>query len=287
MLPVYAGQENVHSRHGRVTGHSSGDKNIEFYAPVQHRITPTQRKWIRLAVRATLVLALLTPIGYYFRGRESPQSAALKKNRRLLEEQAKTFIPAASLKNLVLVAGHAVYTGVDYAEANKESSWFLEEYQRVPGEAQSFLDHIRLGIEEAALDPDALLLFSGGQTRRAAGPRSEGMSYWVAAEAAGWYSHPEVRNRTFTEEHARDSFENLLFSLCRFYELSGHYPETITVVSYTLKEARFRTLHRQAVRWPAEYFRFVGTPVPPEAKGAKVGLSKGGQPRALAGAQLG
>jgi hypothetical protein len=89
------------------------------------------------------------------------------------------------------------------------------------GEAQSFLDHIRMGIEEAALDPDALLLFSGGQTRRclprhmhlltlqllhsalfvqahgaacrAAGPRSEGLSYWVVAEAAGWYGHPEVR----------------------------------------------------------------------------------------------
>lgn len=56
----------------------------------------------------------------------------------------------------------------------------------------------------------------------------------------------------------------------RFYELAGHYPETITVVSYTLKESRFRSLHRDAVRWPAEDFKFVGTPVPPEAKGAEV-----------------
>jgi len=47
------------------------------------------------------------------------------------------------------------------------------------GKAQSFLDHIRLGIEEAAADPEAMLLFSGGQTRREAGPRSEGLSYWV------------------------------------------------------------------------------------------------------------
>lgn len=84
-----------------------------------------------------------------------------------------------------------------------------------PGEAQSFLDHIELGIKAAAADPTALLLFSGGQTRRAAGPRSEGLSYWVVAEAADWYGRTEVRNRTFTEEHARDSFENLLFGLCR------------------------------------------------------------------------
>jgi hypothetical protein len=33
----------------------------------------------------------------------------------------------------VQVAGHAVYVGRDYGEAAKESSWFLEEYQKVPG----------------------------------------------------------------------------------------------------------------------------------------------------------
>lgn len=70
---------------------------------------------------------------------------------------------------------------------------------QVPGEAQSFLDHIRLGIEAAAADPVALLLFSGGQTRQAAGPRSEGVSYWVVAEAAGWFNHTHVRSRAYTE----------------------------------------------------------------------------------------
>ena len=50
------------------------------------------------------------------------------------------------------------------------------------GEAQSFVNHIELGVQHASEDPDALLLFSGGQTRQAAGPRSEGLSYWVVAE---------------------------------------------------------------------------------------------------------
>ena len=86
----------------------------------------------------------------------------------------------------------------------------------VAGEAQSFVDHIQLGIKQAASDPTAMLLFSGGQTRKEAGPRSEGLSYWVVAEAAGWFNMSGVRNRTFTEEHARDSFENLLFGLCRW-----------------------------------------------------------------------
>ena len=47
----------------------------------------------------------------------------------------------------------------------------------------------------------------------------------------------------------------------RFYELTGHYPDHITVVSYTLKQNRFSTLHRGALRFPIERFKFVGTPV--------------------------
>jgi hypothetical protein len=41
--------------------------------------------------------------------------------------------PAPELTHLVLVAGHAVYTGLDFAVANQESSWFLESYQQVGG----------------------------------------------------------------------------------------------------------------------------------------------------------
>lgn len=63
------------------------------------------------------------------------------------------------------------------------------------------------------------------------------------------------------QEHARDSFENLLFSLCRFHEITGRYPARITAVSYTLKQKRFEQLHRAAVRFPADAFDFIGTPV--------------------------
>lgn len=63
------------------------------------------------------------------------------------------------------------------------------------------------------------------------------------------------------QEHARDSFENLLFSLCRFHEITGRYPARITAVSYTLKQKRFEQLHRAAVRFPAGAFSFVGTEV--------------------------
>eukprot|EP00884_Botryococcus_braunii_P022275 jgi/Botrbrau1/8731/Bobra.0090s0007.1 len=60
-------------------------------------------------------------------------------------------------------------------------------------------------------------------------------------------------------EHARDSFENLLFGLCRFIELTGHPPDYITVVGYEFKRERFETVHREALRWPKDRFSYVGT----------------------------
>ncbi len=65
---------------------------------------------------------------------------------------------------------------------------------------------------------------------------------------------------TVLQEHARDSFENLLFSLCRFYELTGHYPDDVVVIGYDFKHERFSDLHRAALRWPDQHFKFVGTP---------------------------
>ncbi|GAQ80400.1 hypothetical protein KFL_000530270 [Klebsormidium nitens] len=169
--------------------------------------------------------------------------------------------PFAGFSNLVMVAGHAVFTSANYVNADAESSWWLETYQQAAGQAQTFVDHIRAGIKEAARDPRALLMFSGGETRREAGPKSEAQSYWAVADAADWYGQAaSVRGRAVTEEHARDSFENLLFSVCRFRELTGHYPLNITVVSYAFKEGRFASLHRDAIAFPASRFFYVGTP---------------------------
>lgn len=135
MLPVFVGHESVHSRHPRgPAGPPDTQQGFQFgYSQTHSRLTVSQRRWAGRALRAAFVVLLVTSSWYYFRGRESPQSAALNRNRKLLESEAISLIPAAVLKNLILVAGHAVYTGVDYSEANKESSWFLEEYQKVAG----------------------------------------------------------------------------------------------------------------------------------------------------------
>ncbi|CAN6475743.1 unnamed protein product [Victoria cruziana] len=188
-------------------------------------------------------------------------------------EVDSTVYPYPDLRNLVMVAGHSVYTSTSCEKIDGENSWFLESYQKHPGQAATFLQHIKEGVEIAAKDKDALLLFSGGETRKDAGPRSEAQSYWSVAESQGWFGNQAtVRSRALTEEHARDSFENLLFSVCRFRELTGVYPQNITVVSYDFKEERFAGLHRAAISFPDARFFYVGTPASAASRdGAKKG----------------
>ncbi|KAL0016272.1 hypothetical protein SO802_003341 [Lithocarpus litseifolius] len=177
--------------------------------------------------------------------------------------------PFSKLQNLVMVAGHSVYTSSSCGKVDKEDSWFLESYQKNPGQASTFVRHIKEGVVIAAKDDAALLLFSGGETRKDAGPRSEAQSYWSVAESEGWFGREEnVRWRALTEEHARDSFENLLFSVCRFRELTGTYPYNITVVSYDFKEERFAHLHRTAIGFPESRFFYLGTPASSTSKEA-------------------
>ncbi len=64
--------------------------------------------------------------------------------------------------------------------------------------------------------------------------------------------------RATTENHALDSYQNLLFSVARFHEYTGRWPARITVVGYEMKRRRFTELHRAALRWPAPRFAYVG-----------------------------
>ncbi|GAB4356109.1 MAG: hypothetical protein OHK0021_00370 [Bryobacter sp.] len=163
-------------------------------------------------------------------------------------------------RNLILVAGHAIVR--DFSRLTEDAGWFLLDFQR--GEPTRYLGHIESAVRLAAADPDSLLIFSGGPTRLAAGPRTEALSYWLAAEHFGWWGHPEVAARAHCEDFARDSFENLLFGLCRFEELSGQAPAHVTFVSWEFKRQRFEDLHRAALHWPAERFTYVGANDPPD-----------------------
>lgn len=161
--------------------------------------------------------------------------------------------------NAIIVAGHAICANP--ADPWAESNWTLLPFQR--GEVPCYIGHIEAGVRAAAADPDSLLLFSGGYSRAEAGPRSEAASYFWVADHLGWFGHPEVRARALTEEFARDSFENLLYSICRVKEYTGHYPAHVTCVSWRFKSDRFH-LHRESIRWPAARFTYNGVNDPPD-----------------------
>lgn len=163
----------------------------------------------------------------------------------------------------------------DSAAGNGEN-WLVAPFQR--GQTATFARHVRAAATIARRDRRAVLVLSGGQTNVLAGPYSEGASYWsLAAFALNEYDVPQetdggedgkkeettLVNRMIAEEHATDSYENLLFSIARFKEYVGRYPELITVVGLDLKRERFATVHRAAIRFPASQFRYVGID-PPE-----------------------
>lgn len=104
-----------------------------------------------------------------------------------------------------------------------------------------------------------MLCIVSGQTRVHAGPQSEGQSYWSIANSL---IHKENNNdnstidslatRMIVEDYARDSYENVLFSICRFQEMTGNYPSSITVVGFEFKRKRFEEMHLPSLRYPEQ-----------------------------------
>lgn len=187
---------------------------------------------------------------------------------------------AIKAKHLIMVAGHSVTVSGHLKDAGSdEKDWFLLSYQKGQGLPQAIHAHIAAGIEEARKDPESLLIFSGGETRSVSGPQTEAQAYYHVADAMNlWPSgkRASVRARTTTEEFATDSFENLIFSIARFREITGAYPEKITVVSFSFKQRRFETLHAPALRWPADRFVYVGVN-PPASTGFDLARSTMGE----------
>lgn len=68
----------------------------------------------------------------------------------------------------------------------------------------------------------------------------------------------ELVERIVLEKRALDSFHNFLFSITKFYEVTGYWPEHVTIISNEFKRARFENLHGPAIRWPADRLSFIG-----------------------------
>ena len=171
-----------------------------------------------------------------------------------------------NVRDLILVAGHAPFketTEACPAQPGQDDPWVLQPFQK--GEPPLYIAHIRRGVDLLAANPEAMLIFSGGFTRREAGLRwSEADTYRAIARRFAWWmdgasdpARSELDARTAIENFSRDSFENLLFSLCQFQQVVGRYPREVTVVSWAFKHGRF-DLHREAIRFPSDRFHFDG-----------------------------
>lgn len=66
----------------------------------------------------------------------------------------------ADVDHLVMVPGHAVWTGINPAEAEHDDQWVLQPMQR-GGSVKTFIKHVERGAAIAKEDPHALLVFSG------------------------------------------------------------------------------------------------------------------------------
>ncbi|CAG8601552.1 6501_t:CDS:2 [Paraglomus brasilianum] len=242
----------------------TGRKPIITLPQIFEEPVPLKRKLAQSLFFAVLFVALATSLFVnvsYFSSCNADKSDASIIETSLVDDLLPP-PPHPELKDLILVAGHAIYIGDTFEDIEDDTNWVLEKFQR-GGQVKVFLKHIERGVELAQQNEESLLIFSGGQTRPTAGARSEAQSYWRLAQSLSFFSNLgnsplDMFPRATTEEYARDSYENLLFSLCRFYEFTGHYPRNVTVVGFEFKKKRFIELHRAAVKFPEERFSYVG-----------------------------
>jgi hypothetical protein len=219
-----------------------------------------------LLLSSLLAFSLLLNFRFFHLDSPTTQNNNAPPRLRSIVEALPERRPSAALglDHLVIVPGHAIWIGAREEDAEVEDSWLLASYQKGRRRPIVFREHISLGSQIATEDPRALLIFSGGHTSPYSAT-SEGESYLRFARAMGLLPSADLFTRVTIEDAALDSYQNVLFSIARFRELTGAYPTRITIVGHNFKRRRFEELHRLAIRWPKLRFTYEGVPLGSEA----------------------
>lgn len=160
--------------------------------------------------------------------------------------------------SLILLPCHSIWKN-DTGEGFHAREWYLASFQKDGQDHLCFREHILRSLDLLRSHSNATLIISGGQTKEEAGPISEAHSYYQLTKLLSGSDWDSLNPRIFLEEYARDSFENVLFLFCRYYEIKGFYPTFVHVVGFEFKRERFLHYHLgQAMQYPVESVRYVG-----------------------------
>ena len=132
---------------------------------------------------------------------------------------------------LLVAALHAIYFN---------GRW----YGGFPGEDAFYARHVEAAIELLHADAYEYLSLSGGRTHRSVAQQTGGLS---EAEGAKQYAIDQGLlsagdDRIILEAWARDSMENLYFSILAFFQKTRRWPSRIGVVSWASKGLRFHLI---------------------------------------------
>ncbi|KAI3642602.1 hypothetical protein MP228_012157 [Amoeboaphelidium protococcarum] len=158
-----------------------------------------------------------------------------------------------TFSHLILVPCHLIYL--------MQGSYHDVDSYRMHDKTQfsTLKMHIQAGVDKLKQDRDALLVFSGSYTQ--SGVRiSEASSYYYLMLAIYPDLEQGVRDRILLEDYSRDSYENLLYSYCKFliHNYQNTPPSRVTVVGFEFKRKRFTDLHRAALQINEKQFTYIG-----------------------------
>ena len=159
---------------------------------------------------------------------------------------------------LIIVPGHAAFKKEVSlplpSDIEKDDLWVLQSFQA--GEPPFYIEHIKSALELA--DNASIVVFSGGRTRLESGRAwSEAKTYYEIAKLLS----PKLP-RVELEEYARDSFQNLDYSVRKFKSLTCTMPTKIFVVGWAFKAERYH-VHAKTLG-VTDTFEYLGVNNPSE-----------------------